>query len=169
MIDFFALGYLLGYILSCQNPFKNVLFGLLHIALGSSLHATLNTILPVPFFQYLSTVTFDFLCGWLAEGDSWREAAVPQWSTTLPLSVHAPCLPPLLLLDWTQIKGSAGYGQSKERVWRDWSPLQPQEEQCRGQEANSLSASDLQRCLSAFQRWGNMERHWQDNSAWTVL
>jgi len=55
-------------------------------------------------FPYLSN-NLDFLCGWLPEGDSWREAAAPQRSTARPC-----CFP--------RIEGSAGYGQSRERSCR---------------------------------------------------
>jgi len=112
--------------LSCQNPLKYVLFGLLHIALRPSLHPSLHPVLPVPFFSISPLLTFDFHCGWLAEGDSFREAAVPQWSTTFPLSlcpfIPPPLRPPLpsLPLDWIQIEGSAGYGHCWERAWGDW-------------------------------------------------
>lgn len=105
--------------LSGRNPLKYVLLGLLHITFQLPLHASLHPILLVLFFTISPIRTFDFHCGWLAGGDSLREAVVPQWSTTLPLSLHAPSFPSLLPLDWTQIEGSAGYGQNRERAWRE--------------------------------------------------
>lgn len=81
---------------------------------------------PVPFLTISPILTSGFHCGWLSAGDSLREAAVPQWSTTLPLSLH-PFIPPLLhpplsLLPphWTQTEGSVGCGQCWERAGRDW-------------------------------------------------
>lgn len=112
--------------LSGQNPLKYVLFGLPHITLRPSSHSGLHPVLPVPFFTISFILTLDFHRGWLAEGHRLREAAVPQWSTTLPLSLRPfippPLHPPLpfLPLDWSQIEGSAGCGQRWERAWRDW-------------------------------------------------